>query len=402
MNPLSLSYAFLRHRWGQALLSILVGALAVAAVETVLVAERGLPAAARQAFGGVDMVIGPKGSAFDLVMCCVLHISEPRGLVPLDETMTRARQPLVRHAAPLALGDNYRGTRIVGSTGEIFDVYHARIARGEAWTKPMEAVVGAEAARQLNLAVGDRFAGSHGLSAGGEVHSEFPYTVTGILAPTGSTLDRLIVTDIQSVYIIHHHHEAEEAEEQGLPPPAETPPAASAVLVSFKSPVALTLLPREIDATTNLSAASPALEAARLARAARPAIAGALALGLMFAAIAAATAATALMAAMNARAKDLALMRALGARPAELAGIALIEATMLALATVTLGFVLATALGSGLAHTLALHDGLMLDTTPKLRDFILILAGATGAAALAAIAPALRAANAPIETVING
>lgn len=402
MNPLSLSFAFLRHRWGQALLSILVGALAIAAVETILIADREIPSAARRAFGGVDMVIGPKGSAFDLVMCCVLHISEPRGLVPLASTMETANGPMTRNAAPIALGDNYHGTRIVGTTPDILAVYHAKLAEGAVWTKPLEAVIGAEAARTFGLKLGETFVGSHGLGAGGELHSEFPYTVTGILAPTGSTLDRLILTDIQSVYVIHKHHEAEEAEEQGLPPPAERPPAATAVLVSFKSPVALAAVPREIDATENLSAASPSLEAARLARAARPVIAGALGLGLLFGGIAAAAAAMALMAAMNARTKDLALLRALGARPGDLAGIALIEAAIIATATVALGFACAVVLTQIVANALAAHDGLLLETTPQLSDLLYIFLGALGAAALASALPALRAAHAPIETVING
>jgi len=402
MTPLSLSVAFLRHRWGQALLSVLVGALGVAAVETILIAQREIPAAAARAFGGVDMVVGPKGSALDLVMCCVLHVSEPRGLVPLASTVAAIPPSLVRATAPIALGDNYRGTRVVGSTPEILSIYRARIAEGTMWTKPLETVIGAETARVLNLKVGDHFVGSHGLSAGGEVHSEFPYVVAGVFAPTGSALDRLIVTPIETVYVIHHHHETEEAEAQGRPAPPQAPPAASAVLVSFRSPVALASLPRLIDATANLSAASPALETARLARAARPAIVALFGLGLVFSGIAAAAAATALMAAMNMRAKDLALLRALGARPVDLAGIALIEAALLAMATVVLGLLLALALTGVAAHILAVHDGLLLATTPKPSDVAFILAGALGAAVLAAVMPAVRAARAPIETVING
>jgi len=401
MNTILLAFAFLRRRWGQAVLSVLVGALGIAAVESVLIAEREIPKAAERAFGGIDLVVGPKGSALDLVLCCVLHVSDPRGLVPLKAGLEVTHHPLIRAAAPIALGDNVKGYRIVGSTPDILAVYKANFAQGQVWTEPLQAVAGASVARALGLKIGDRFVGNHGLSPGGEEHSEFPYKVTGILAPTGSTLDRLVLTDIQSVYVIHHHHEAEDAAEQGLPPPAETPPAATAFLVAYRSPVAMAMLPRLIDATPEFSAASPALEMARLARAGRPVIVTVITLGLIFAAIAAASAAVALMSTMNARAKDLALLRALGAHPWEISAIAASEAGMLAVGALVIGLLLALGLAQAGANLLAARDGLLLSAVPTAEDVIWLGSGALGAVLLAALIPSIRAARAPIERVLN-
>ena len=375
MNAIKLALAFLRRRWGQALSAIFAGALGIAMVQMVLIAERELPRAAAQAFGGVDLVLGPKGSALDLVMCCALHISEPRGLVPLASALEALSGPMIKARAPIALGDNYHGTRIVGTTPDLLSIYKANVAEGALWTGASQALVGAQVARELGLKVGDKFVGSHGLVEGGEEHTEFPYTVTGILSPTGSGLDRLILSSIETVWTIHHHHEMDEAEEHGLPAPAEVPPAATAILASVKSPVALAALPRQIDASERFSAAVPAFESARLARAARPVVQAVLGIGILFALVAALTATAVLAATMAARVRDLALLRVLGSHPWELAAIAKIEALVLSTFAFAAGEGLVWAFAPKVAALLAERDGLLISVSPTLQDILYIGAG---------------------------
>ena len=401
MMLIRLAAAFLLRRWGQALPALIAGALGIAAVETVLIVERALPDAAERAFGGVDLVIGPKGSALDLVLCCALQISEPRGLIPLEAARALVATPAIRAAAPIALGDNLHGRRIVGTTLDLLSVYRARFAAGGPWSAPMQAVAGAEAARALGLTVGASFVGAHGLGEGGEEHTEFPYRLTGILAPTGSALDRVLLTSIESVWTIHHHHEAEEAAERGQPAPAEAPPGATAMLAAVRSPVALAALPRQIDATERFSAAVPAFEMARLARAARPVITTVLAVGLLFAALAAATAATALAGTVSARVRDLALLRALGAHPWELAAVAAVEAVMLAGGALVLGLGLVLVLAPIGAALVAARDGLLLDVVPGADDLAWLAGGALTACILVAMIPSVRAARASIEKVLT-
>jgi putative ABC transport system permease protein len=401
MSSALLATAFLRRRWGQALAALLAGALSIALVQAVMIAERELPKAAEQAFGGVDLVIGPKGSALDLVLCCVLHVTEPRGIVPLASAEQALSSPMIKAVAPIALGDNYKSVRIVGTTPDLLQVYKAQLAQGALWTKDLQAVVGAQIAREHGLKLGDSFVGSHGLVEGGEEHSEFPYTVTGILAPTGSGLDRLILTSIQSVWTIHAHHEADEAEEKGLPAPPVPPPAASAFVASVKSPVALAALPRQIDAMDHLSAAAPAFEIARLARAARPVIQAVYGIGLLFALVAGLTAATVFVSALAARTRDLGLLRVLGSHPWELALIAQIEALILALLALVGGEAVVWTFAPPMARLLAERDGLLISVLPAGHD-ILVLAGGTFVVALvAALFPALKAGNASIETVLS-
>ncbi|MGD0191880.1 MAG: ABC transporter permease [Rhizomicrobium sp.] len=402
MNILTLAVAYLRRRWGQALLSVLVGALGIAAVTVAFVGLDALPEAAEQSWGGVDLVIGPKGSALDLVLCCALHISDPSGLVSEKAAMKVAANPLVRVAAPIALGDNVGGLRIVGTTPDLLLVYRADFASGRIWSRPLEAVLGAQAARALHFKLGDTFIGAHGLAAGGEMHSQFPYRVVGILAPTGSSLDRLVLTDIESIRYVHQKHREEEAAETGISGNAvNLPDAATAVVASYRSPVAAMLVPRLVDADPGLSAATPSFEVARVMSYLRPLTLAATALGMMLICIAAAGAAAGLMATMNARTRDLALLRSLGAGPLSTASVAFAEAAMIALAALVAGFGLSALLMAWAAEMVADMTGLLLKPQMDIDEVLLVVAAACVVAAIAALFPALRAARTPIEELLQ-
>ncbi|HEY4075596.1 MAG TPA: ABC transporter permease [Rhizomicrobium sp.] len=399
---IGLAFAYLRRRWGQALLSILVGALGVAAVTVAFAGFDALPEAAERAWGGADLVVGPKGSALDLVLCCALHISDPRGLVSEKAAMAAVHQPLVRTAAPIALGDNVNGWRIVGTRPELLSIYHGDLARGRMWRRPLEAVLGAQAAKALHLSIGDTFVGAHGLALGGEIHSQFPYRVTGVLAPTGTVLDRLVLCDIESVRYIHRMHAEDDAAATGVTASyVNLPDAATAVIAAYRSPVAMMLIPRMVDADPLLSAGSPSLEIARLMGYARPIIYAGVALGLLLVLIAAAGAAAALMAAMNGRTRDLALLRALGATPFALAQVALVEALFIAIAATLLGFALAAgALAFG-AMALNTQTGLVLAPHFDLSVLGEVACGAIAIALLSSLVPAGRAATTSIEDVLQ-
>ncbi|HEY0107643.1 MAG TPA: ABC transporter permease [Rhizomicrobium sp.] len=402
MMALTLALAYLRRRWGQALLSILVGALGVAAVGIAYVGLDALPAAAERSWGGVDLVIGPKGSALDLVLCCALHISDPRGLVSEKAAMAAAAHPLIRVAAPIALGDNIDGWRIVGTTPQFLWVYRTDVAQGRIWRKPLEAVLGADAAAALHLKIGQTFIGAHGLAAGGEMHSQFPYRIVGILPRTGSALDRLVLCDIETVRYIHKMHQEDEAAETGV---TETyvnlPDAATAVIASYKSPVAALLVPRLIEADPALSAASPSFEIARVMSYLRPLTLAATALGILLVAIAAAGAAAALMATMNARTRDLALLRALGAGPATIATVAIAEATMIALAALLLGIGLAALLFGVGGAILAERTGFLIRPQIDPDAVLYLTLGALATGLVAALFPAIRAARTPMEELLQ-
>jgi len=404
MTFAGLAFSYLRRRWGQALLAVMVGALGMAAVVTVLVGFDALPRAARQAWGGVDLVVGPKGSALDLVFCCALHVGEPRGLVSVEAATRAVHTPMIRAAAPIALGDNVDGWRIVGTIPLLLDIYHARFASGGIWSDKLQAVAGATAARELRIQLGDSFIGAHGLADSDEKHDKFPYKLVGILEPTGSVLDRLVLTDIETVRYVHLEQAKVEKAERGSSEEDETahgPDAASAVVASFRVPTGALLVQRQIDAQDGLTAANPSFEIARLLSYARPLTVAVTGFGLLLMGIAAAAATLGLLAIMSARTRDLALLRALGASRAGLATVALCEAAMIASAAFALGVLLAAGLLALARDVLLVRTGLLLQPELDAGQISLLLGGTVLATLLAAAIPALRAMRTEIEELLQ-
>jgi putative ABC transport system permease protein len=200
----------------------------------------------------IDLIVGAKGSALQNTLAGVYHLDVPNGNVRLAEVTQLAKHPMVARVIPISLGDSVNGARIVGASAEFFDLYGAKTSVGALPVSAMQASVGATAAARLKLKIGDHFVGGHGLAEGGEVHDEHVYTVVGILAPTGRVIDQLVVTPLESVWAAHASHAA------------STEPEVTFALVQARGPVAMASLPRFINSQTNMQAASPAAESARL------------------------------------------------------------------------------------------------------------------------------------------
>ncbi len=280
MNLFRISWANLRDRSLSSFLSGLLMALGVTIISLLLILNQQLSEQFTKNVRGVDLVIGAKGSPLQLILASIYQIDAPTGNIPLAEANRLTRSPLIKSAIPLALGDNYKGYRIVGTNAKYLDQYEAKVSEGRLFSQALDVVVGEKVARLTGLKLGDEFAGSHGLTAGeGEEHNQFKYKVVGLLAPSNSVADQLILTPVESVWKIH------EAEE-GAPRPARNPmmpmmaapepetadsaktddpsQEVTALLVKVRSPLAKLTLPRAINDNSKLMAASPAIEINRL------------------------------------------------------------------------------------------------------------------------------------------
>lgn len=169
-----------------------------------------------------------KGSRLELVLSTVYHLGKPIGKVPYDYflELTEGRfAPEVDLAVPCCLGDNYQGYRVVGTTPDMFneleyrdgEKYRFQAGENFGWGEYYDAVIGATVARKTGLKVGDTFQPGHGETAEqGEKHS--PFTVAGILAPTGTPNDRALFVNIEGFWEIHAHgHYDEEQPAEGEP-----------------------------------------------------------------------------------------------------------------------------------------------------------------------------------------
>ncbi|AYM96179.1 FtsX-like permease family protein [Acidovorax sp. 1608163] len=391
----ALAWRYLWSRPLAAALNLLLLTLGLAAITLVLLVSTQLDQAFERDLDGIDLVVGAKGSPLQLILAGVFHIDVPTGNIPLQEVQDLQSNPLVSQVIPLSLGDSYQGFRIVGTTPDYPAHYRAELAQGALWQQPMDAVLGATVARSVvqpghegEPLVGATFVGTHGLGAGGHAHGDHPYRVSGVLAPCGCVLDRLILTSTESVWLVHETATADDPEDLEI---LKQEREVTVALVRYRTPLAAVSLSRAINANTSMQAAAPAIEVTRLLRLLGVGADVLRAFGGVLLAVAALSVFIALWNAVRERRFDLAMLRMLGAPPGRVAGLVLCEALWLAALACALGLLL----GHGLAHALgwALQAQGLLPVTGALwlpeEAGVPLLAGLV--AALAALLPAMQA-----------
>lgn len=417
--PLNLPRLAWRYLWARPMLTalnLMLLSLGLAAIGFVVLVSEQLEQGLKRDLGGIDLVVGAKGSPMQILLAGVFHLDQSTGNVPLATVSQLRAQPLVAQAVPISLGDSFQGFRIVGTTADYLALYQLSLARGQSWKAPMQALLGAEVARRSGLKPGDRFHGTHGLASGGDEH-EAAYEVTGVLAPTGGVVDRLVLTDQASVWEAHaahghgtsataggdehdlhgpegheghEGHEGQGAQETHEVHPDEASLEVSMVLVRYRSPLAAVMLPRWVNAQPGLQASVPALETARLLSMVGVGVDVLRGFGAVLLLAAALSVLVALLHAVRERQGDLAMLRMLGATPMRVAALIAMEALMLT--------GLATLLALGLSHALTAGLGAVLAQQQSVRISGLWVSGwealvpalALGLALIAAAWPAWR------------
>ena len=411
-----LALAYARRRPLATILVVLLLSLGVAIVTLTLLVTHEIEARLTRDAEGIDLVVGAKGSPLQLVLAGVYHADVPPGNIPLSSLADLRAHPQISEVIPLALGDSVHGYRIVGTVPSLVAHYHGVPARGALWTKPMDAVLGSDVARATGLDVGATFTGSHGLADGGGEHAGQPYSVVGVLAATGTVLDRLVLTPLESVWNVHEHHSADRHDDDQaagkprdkLPSGAvpgssvhddakakagthEAPREITMALVRYATPLAAAALPREINKSTALVAASPAYETARLLTVFGVGIDVIRSFALLLCAAAVLMLFVALAQALDERRYDLAILRALGGTRLQIAGVLLIESVLLAGVGTVVGLALAHALAAALPAVFPPAAPLAAAAARFLPLEWGVVAGALVAGILAALWPAWRA-----------
>ncbi|MBK9140028.1 MAG: FtsX-like permease family protein [Verrucomicrobia bacterium] len=379
----------------QHLLSTAVTAGATALATGLLLAVWMVRDQAQAAFtgmtGGVDAVLGARGSKLQLVLNSLFHVDTSPGNLKWEDYEEIARHPAVALALPVAVGDNYRGFRIVGTLPE-------KLAELE-WTSGQrltvrppgrmfeptlrEAVVGSFAAAKLGLKRGDVFQPYHGLNYTPQSYQhEEEYVVVGILAPSNTPADRVIWIPLAGLQKMGGHDPAAADE-------------ISAVLLKFKADNPLTA--RQLDSLYNkqgnrLTFAWPIAQVVaqlfdRLAWLDRV-----LALvAYLVVAIAAGSILASIYNSMNERRREIAILRALGARRRTVFGAVVLESAAIAGIGAMIGFAVYAAVFGIAGSILRAQTGVVLD--PLAWHPVLVLAplGIVALGALAGVVPAWKA-----------
>ncbi len=359
MNLITLSWNYIKSKPLNTALNVLLMSLGVAIILVLILLSTQLEENLSKNKRGIDLVVGAKGSPLQLILANVYHIDFPTGNVKLDEAKAITRNRLVKSSIPLALGDNYRGFRIVGTNHDYVHLYEGQIDKGELWQYNLDVVLGANVAKRLQLGVGDDFFGAHGLSVADLEHDEQKYNVIGILEQNGSVLDNLILTNIESVWAVHGHEEDHEGEDHAVKelgsafetgfPEGDEDDEITSMLIQYRSPMGAVQMPRMINANTNMQAASPAFETQRLFSLLGIGVDMLRSFAYIIIVIAGLSVFISMYNALKDRKYDLAIMRSLGASRGKLFVHVIIEGIIIT----TLGGLLGIILGHGLMELLA-------------------------------------------------
>lgn len=404
LNAFTLALKAMHHRRLGTLLNLVLMALGVGLMAFVMSAAYQLEKNALRNAEGIDLVVGAKGSPLQLILSAVYHVDTPTGNIPLTAQAQLSGNRLVKKVVPLALGDSYQGFRIVGTNADYPALYRARLAEGHWFETPMQAVLGKEVAARSGLKIGDRFSGSHGMASAGDPHGATPFTVVGILEPGAGVVDRLVLTPVESVWKVHESHgEHEEHAEHAQPAahqPADEERELTALLVQYASPLAAVSLPRLVNGQSQLQAAQPALEAAKLFRMLGVGVDVLRAIAVMVMLSAALSMFVALYHALEERRSDMAILRILGASPSKLFLLLLSEGIVLSLAGSVLGLLLGHAALAVAGHALSADQNLAVSawTLAPGEAWLGVMALAIGV--LAALLPALRAYRTDIANTL--
>lgn len=444
MSIFRLALRNLLHKpWGTAL-SIILAALGAGLISLLLLVSWQLEKQFERNLAGINLVIGAKGSPLQMILSSMYHVDAPTGNIPIEgiKPFLNPAHPYVETAVPLSLGDSHRGCRVVGTNENFLKLYASEVAKGEMWNDVMEVVAGNRVAEDLGLDIGDTFQSSHGLEEDSLlIHEDSqPFKIVGILAPTGSVVDQLLLTANQSVWAVHgdhdhgedgthdhadhehgnhdhgheghdheHDHDDDEHSHAAVPnkydlnqPLTNFPEEQiTSLLLTFKGNSVFSLnLQRSINENTNMQAATPAIEINRLYDTMGPGetilkrLAGAIVLVSIFSIF------ISLYTSLAERKKELALMRSLGAGPKKLFGLLLTEGIILAFGGALLGVLI--------SH-LGLYFIAQFISSEYRYDFSAffllpaegyLLAAALGIGIIAAFIPAWRAARTEVHATL--
>ena len=437
-TALMLALAYLRQRFFATALNVLLLAMGVATIIIVLL----LTHQAQQAMGrdakNIDLVVGAKGSPLQIILSSIYQLDVPTGNIALKDAQALLKNPLIKEGIPLSMGDSYRGARIVGTTPAYIALYGGTFASGAVFSKPFEAVIGARVAREMNLTVGTKFVGAHGITQGPgtQAHDAHPLNVVGVLAPTQTVLDRVILVNLETVWDVHapaahttavnaqamaammaaltakpkpetkhdhdHNHDHDDDDDPAKPDAKPDTKQITALLIRYATPLAAAMLPREINSNSAMQAAIPAVETVRMFGLLDVGVKAMQAIALAMIIAAALGVFIALSQALETRYPDLVQLRLLGAPSSLLAATLAIEGLLLTALGGILGLVLGHIGAAAIGGLSAVSNQLQIGGLLFLPQEWAVLGGCIILGLCAALLPAVRAYRVDISKALAG
>ena len=320
----------------QHLLSTGITAFSIALASGLLMSVWVVKDQARENFTGVDSgfdgVFGARGSKLQLVLNSIFHLEASPGNLSWEQYRLIAADRRIASAVPIAVGDNFRGYRLVGVTTNLFGIEYREgkkyaVRDGYLFNpERKQAVVGSFAAERLKWKVGDTFRPYHGLIFDENKQHPDEYVVSGIMEPSNTPADRVIWIPITGLQNMAGHD-------------AETATDVSAVLVKLRGTSGM-MMNQEINLQGNvMTFAWPIAQImGQLFNKIAPVEMVLRAVALLVALVAAGSILASIYNSMNERRREIAILRALGARRSTIFSVVVLEASGIAALGAVAGF----------------------------------------------------------------
>ncbi|MGI9877331.1 ABC transporter permease [Vibrio chagasii] len=300
---------------------------------------------------GTDLIVGGRSGQVNLLLYSVFRIGNATNNIDWKSYQEFSQHKAVKWAIPISLGDSHKGFRVMGTNHSYFENYRygskqpLTFQQGKEFNELFDVVIGADVAKKLDYQIGDQIILAHGISdVAFSRHDNLPFKIVGILAPTGTPVDKTVHVSLEAIEAIHVGWES--GANLGHTPDAETlktydfqPQQITAMMLGLKSKIQTFALQREINNYRQepLSAIMPGIalhelwgmmsvaEQALLIVSGFVVVAGLL--GML----------SSLLTSLQERRREMAILRAMGARPRHVFGLLISEASALTFLGITLG-----------------------------------------------------------------
>ncbi|MGH1331783.1 MAG: ABC transporter permease [Paracoccaceae bacterium] len=384
-------------------MTVLSIALSVALFLGVEKVRTGARASFADTISGTDLIVGARSGSVQLLLYSVFRIGNATNNLTWQSYQDIAARDEVDWIVPISLGDSHRQFRVMGTTPAFFTHYKYRgdraleMSQGQGLRDLYDAVIGADVAKDLGYSVGDPIVVSHGI-ASFTAHEDQPFRVAGIVAKTGTPVDRTVIVSLKAIEAIHIDWQSGAKSGQSTSVEAIramdlTPTAITSALVGVKSRLEIFGLQRWINEYPEepLLAVLPGVALQELWQIVGVAETALIAVSVMVVVTALIGMMAMIFSSLNERRREMAIWRAMGARPSTILGLLVLEAMLMAGLGALLGFGLLYLGLLGAQPWIDAAFGLWLPIAPPtMQDvwglLIVVLAGA-----FASLLPAIRA-----------
>lgn len=237
------------HRKGSSFLTLALFSFGLILTLGLVKIQNEFKGALEKQTGGIQFVIGSKGSNLQTVLSSIFHVDNPTGNIAYSDFLEYQNHPLIKNLIPISVGDSYKGQRIIGSDSTIIQQYNIQIKEGFLFQKSGDLIISQSTAQKHHLHLADHVHGQHGISEGQGHQHEHELSIVGIFEDTGTPIDHVILTPLVTVWESHHMKDKLEI---------------TAALGTFRNPLAMMQFPRYINSSTPNSCAVVQYELDRL------------------------------------------------------------------------------------------------------------------------------------------